>query len=151
MTKNQSLKFGFIFCLVVCLPLLSLGGTADWQRTFSYSKFSHVSFPHSASTTTSACMQENGMLWFGTRQGLFNFNGYGLHRITNGNNPAANSIQTVIEVGRNLCVGGTCQVIAVCGQRPADWQSRQWPVPPQYEQWAPASPALPRKGNDASL
>lgn len=111
MTKNQSLKFGFIFCLVVCLPLLSLGGTADWQRTFSYSKFSHVSFPHSASTTTSACMQENGMLWFGTRQGLFNFNGYGLHRITNGNNPAANSIQTVIEVGRNLCVGtdqGVC-------------------------------------------
>lgn len=104
MIKELLLRGLFLF-LLVCSPQNGFCVATSWQQTSPYNKFSHISFPFSANTATSACMQSGGMVWFGTRQGLFNYNGYNLHRIPNGDNPASNSVQAIIETPKYLCVG----------------------------------------------
>lgn len=64
-------------------------------------RFEHISLPYEANVVECICKDHQGMMWFGTRRGLFAYDGYNSRRIIEG------GFHAVITVTKNvICLGG---------------------------------------------
>lgn len=71
-----------------------------------YQVFKNISLPHNLSVVNSVFQDDRGMIWLGTRRGLYSYNGYDIHEFLCDQGTEANFISDIIQVDdRLLCLG----------------------------------------------
>ena len=82
------------------IPFPKYGIHGQWS-------FTNLSFPYDANIVQAIFQDDQGMMWVGTRSGLFSYDGYSLKRhIENIDETDRCSIQTIVQIERNiLCLG----------------------------------------------
>lgn len=102
-----------ILCL---LALLLWGGTlfpatrrvaSPFVGNYTYHSFTNLSLPLNANIVYSFFQDEQGMMWLGTKRGLFSYDGYSLQRHASDEyGTDDNSIQAMVQLERGiLCLG----------------------------------------------
>lgn len=105
-------RFRLFFILLFMLPAFHLGGAGlrhhPLDRSQSYRTFKNISLPFDANQVNSVCQDNQGLVWLGTRRGLYSYNGYDLHEYQDERHLDRNQIYAVVHVnlGREyLCLG----------------------------------------------
>lgn len=72
----------------------------------SYSTFRNIRLSSDANYVNLVYQDRQGLMWLGTKQGLYSYNGYNIHRYLNCDKPAANHVQGIVQTdNEHLCVG----------------------------------------------
>lgn len=73
---------------------------------YSYHSFRHVELPSYANIVNTLIQDEQGMMWIGTKRGLFSYNGYNVNYHQCESDLLESPIQVIIQVtSRYLCIG----------------------------------------------
>ena len=78
------------------------------NRSQSYSTFKNISLPFDANQVNAVCQDNQGLVWLGTKRGLYSYNGYDLHEYQDERHLDRNQIYAVIHVSLDreyLCLG----------------------------------------------
>lgn len=101
-----------IFLLVIyfisgCLQLYSTSSSASpFFYNFQYKSFKNIYLPIEANTINTIFQDNIGMVWIGTKQGLFSYNGYNIQKYTIDIDNGHNNISAIIQLNENyLCIG----------------------------------------------
>ncbi len=95
-------------CLLLCFNLMQSAGMPSnpLERGGLYQSFKNITFPYDANIVNTLFQDEQGMMWFGTRRGLFSYNGYDIHNYVSDLSTEANFILSIIQISPELlCVG----------------------------------------------
>lgn len=95
-----------------CLLPFTWGGaelrTHPLNKSQSYQTFKNISLPFDANQVNAIYQDNQGLVWLGTRRGLYSYNGYDLHEYQDERHLDQNQIYAVVQVdlGREyLCLG----------------------------------------------
>ncbi len=70
--------------------------------------FKNLQLPYDANIVNVIYQDSNGLMWFGTKRGLINYNGFNYHQCYYGKNiPDENTIQTIVQADDNYLYAGT--------------------------------------------
>lgn len=73
---------------------------------YTYHTFNNIILPFDANIINTMYQDKQGMIWLGTKRGLFNYNGYNTNKFENKEGTGWNTIQTIIQYGSHyLCIG----------------------------------------------
>lgn len=101
----------------LCLLSLLFGGSmaypspnralSPFVENYTYHSFTNISLPFNANIVYSFSQDEQGMMWLGTKRGLFSYDGYSLRRhVSDEYGTIDNSIQAIIQMRQGmLCLG----------------------------------------------
>lgn len=105
-------KFRLIFILLFMLPAFYMEGAGlrhhPLNRSQSYRTFKNISLPFDANQVNAVCQDSQGLVWLGTRRGLYSYNGYDLHEYQDERHLDLNQIYAVVHVNLDreyLCLG----------------------------------------------
>lgn len=105
-------RFRLFFILLFMLPAFYLDGAGlrhhPLDRSQSYRTFKNISLPFDANQVNAVCQDNQGLVWLGTRRGLYSYNGYDLHEYQDERHLDLNQIYSVIHVSLDkeyLCLG----------------------------------------------
>ena len=105
-------KFRLFFVLLLMSPAFYLGGaelrTHPLNKSQSYQTFKNISLPFDANQVNAVCQDSQGLVWMGTRRGLYSYNGYDLHEYQDERHLDQNQIYAVVHVNLDreyLCLG----------------------------------------------
>lgn len=99
----------YFYCLLLC-SLLS--GTVFGQSA-DYSRFRNISLGTSANTVHSFAQDSLGMLWVGSNNGLFNYDGYSLQAVTDAGSPFQTFIYCITLIDSKRFALGTGQGVRI--------------------------------------
>ncbi|OJZ00056.1 two-component regulator propeller domain-containing protein [Sphingobacterium sp. 40-24] len=98
----QSLYF---YWLLVC----SFVGTAVFGQSLDYPSFRNISLGTNANTVHSFAQDSLGMLWLGSNNGLFNYDGYALQPLTGTKSPFQTFVYCIALIDNKYFALGTGQ------------------------------------------
>lgn len=76
------------------------------NRSQSYQTFKNISLPFDANLVNVIFQDDEGMIWFGTKRGLYEYNGYDLHEYPDEKFPYGNPTFSIVQVESDyLCLG----------------------------------------------
>ncbi len=76
------------------------------NRNQSYQSFKNISLPIDANLVNTIFQDNSGMIWFGTKRGLFSYNGYDLHEYVDPAFPNGNPVFSIVQFSEDcLCLG----------------------------------------------
>ncbi len=76
------------------------------ERGGMYQSFKNITLPFDANIVNTLFQDEQGMMWFGTRRGLFSYNGHDIHNHLSDLTTEANFILCILQISPDLlCVG----------------------------------------------
>lgn len=71
-----------------------------------YQSFQNIELPFEANTVHTIYQDRKGLIWIGTRNGLYNYNGYSLHEFIYDKHANGNCIYSIIQIDDyHLCLG----------------------------------------------
>lgn len=77
------------------------------QEDYTYQAFKNIALPFDANIVNIVYQDKQGMMWFGTKRGLFNYNGYDIHEYINDKKSDGNSILAIAQVDSQYLAIGT--------------------------------------------
>ncbi|MGQ1946964.1 ligand-binding sensor domain-containing protein [Geofilum sp. OHC36d9] len=76
------------------------------RQNYTYQTFENLTLPFDANIVNTICQDEQGLMWFGTKRGLFNYNGYNIQGYINDKASDGNSILAITQINScYLCIG----------------------------------------------
>jgi signal transduction histidine kinase/DNA-binding response OmpR family regulator/ligand-binding sensor domain-containing protein len=95
-----------ISAVLAMLPAIAADGLPNlFGEDNTYSVFKNIKLPYNASAANIVYQDRQGMIWLGTSNGLFSYNGYNLHNYLTDKNPERNSVQGIVQTdGKYLCI-----------------------------------------------
>lgn len=104
MTKHFSCRAskaaGAVLIFLFCLLAAPMAANGLWESAQPYSSFQTVLLPHDAYVVNTIAQDADGMVWLGTKRGLYNFNGYDAHNFN------ATAVQAIAQTDReHLFIG----------------------------------------------
>ncbi len=96
-----------LLLLCACFIGLPIFGQTNNSMDFyrENDSFLNLTLPFDANIVYTFFQDEEGMMWIGTKRGLFGYNGHVLHRYLNEYGPDGNSIVAIVQVSKeHLCV-----------------------------------------------
>jgi signal transduction histidine kinase/ligand-binding sensor domain-containing protein/DNA-binding response OmpR family regulator len=77
------------------------------RRDYTYQAFKNIVLPFDANIVNTIYQDQQGIMWFGTKRGLFNYNGYNIHEYINDKKSDGNSILTIAQIDSQYLSIGT--------------------------------------------
>ena len=82
-------------------------GENPLRKDYSYQAFTNITLPYDANMVKAVLQDRQGMIWIGTKRGLFSYNGYNLHRHVNWLLSDGNSISAIAQLSDSKLAVGT--------------------------------------------
>lgn len=110
-TKSINL---FLWKRIILLVIYFISGYLQLYSTsaspffynFQYKSFKNIDLPIEANTINTIFQDNLGMVWIGTKQGLFSYNGYSVQKYTIDIDNEYNNVSAIIQLNENyLCIG----------------------------------------------
>lgn len=77
------------------------------QKDYTYQTFKNIALPFDANIVNTVCQDKQGIMWFGTKRGLFSYNGYDIHEYKNDKKSDGNSILAIVQADSLYLAVGT--------------------------------------------
>lgn len=95
-TKRKQYIELFVHRIILVIVFLL---TIQFIQAVQYETFYNIRMPYDANVVNCLYQDTYGMVWMGTKRGLYNYNGYDIHPFSK------NTIQAILQIGNYLCIG----------------------------------------------
>lgn len=110
MVNHTMMKLAKLLPLLLIFTFTCLEGadgpSHPLNKTQSYQTFKNISLPVDANLVNTIFQDDRGMVWLGTKRGLYSYNGFDLHEHLDETFPYGNPVYSIVQISKDhLCLG----------------------------------------------